>query len=62
MPRLEYWGYTLVGHTHDELISEVPIGFGSLKEMIAIMCQSTSWSTGIPIDADGFEARRYQKG
>lgn len=62
MPRLEHRGYTLVGHTHDELISEVPIGFGSLKEMIAIMCQPTSWSAGIPIDADGFEARRYQKG
>lgn len=62
MPRLEYRGYTLVGHTHDELISEVLVGFGSLKEMIAIMCQDTRWSHGLPIDADGFEARRYQKG
>lgn len=62
VPDLEDAGYSLVMLTHDEAVADVPEGFGSLKEMSAIMCKDRPWYVGLPLDADGFEARRYEKG
>lgn len=61
MLRVEKAGYPVVFHVHDEIITDVPKNFGSLKEMRDIMCRPVSWSKGLPLDAAGFESFYYMK-
>jgi len=44
--RIERAGYRVVLHVHDEIISEVPIGFGSTEEFTKLMTVSPSWAVG----------------
>jgi DNA polymerase len=53
MPRLEAAGYFLTMHTHDEYCCEVPEGFGSLDEFLAIITTPPSWAPELPIAAKG---------
>jgi DNA polymerase bacteriophage-type len=46
---------------HDEGISEVPEGEGSLDEYIAIMSQVPLWAEGCPVRAEGWRVKRYRK-
>ena len=56
-------GYATVLHVYDEIVAEVPEGFGSLDEFEAIMGTMPAWATGWPIRASGgWVARRYRKG
>jgi DNA polymerase len=57
--RLDALGYTVVAHTHDEVIIE---GTHPVEEIANIMCQPLWWSDGLPIDAAGFTCERYRKG
>lgn len=59
--RLESRGYPVVMHTHDEGCAEVPEGFGSVKEMCAIMSERPAWASWWPLKAAGWEHKRYQK-
>jgi DNA polymerase len=61
MMALEVKGYNVILSVHDEIISEVPDGFGSLDEMIDIMTQVPAWAQGCPINAEGKEGKRYRK-
>lgn len=61
MARLERAGYEVPLHVHDEVACEVPIGFGSIEEMRAIMVQVPTWAEGFPVGAEGFECTRYRK-
>lgn len=54
-------GYEIVMHVHDEIIVEVPIGKGSLKEVCDIMAIQPKWGEGLPLRADGFECDYYRK-
>ena len=56
--RLDQQGYRVVAHTHDEAVVE---GTHPVEEIQAIMCEQPSWAPGLPIDAAGFNCRRYQK-
>ena len=61
MMRLENAGYPVIMSVHDEIICEVPEGYGSLDEMIEIMTTPPVWAKGCPIAAEGKEGPRYRK-
>lgn len=61
MKRLTDAGYKICAHIHDEVILEMPEGKGSLDEAVRIMCQNEPWNEGLVMNADGFEAKYYQK-
>lgn len=61
MKRLTDAGYKICAHIHDEVILEMPEGKGSLDDAVHIMCQNEPWNDGLVMNADGFEAKYYQK-
>jgi DNA polymerase len=58
---VERAGYPVVLTVHDEGISEVPLGFGSVKEYERLMCEQPPEYAGLPLVASGFRSRRYRK-
>lgn len=61
MKRLTDAGYKICAHIHDEVILEMPEGKGGLDDAVHIMCQNEPWNEGLVMNADGFEAKYYQK-
>lgn len=61
MLRVESAGYEVVLSVHDELLAEADDGFGSVEEFEALMCKLPTWAKGLPLNAAGFEAKRYRK-
>lgn len=61
MFRLEENSYRIVCHVHDEVILEVPVGFGSVKEVEALMSAPMPWAPDLPLAAVGEEQMRYAK-
>lgn len=56
-------GYPTIMHTYDEIVAEVPDGFGSLEEFERIMSTMAKWAEGWPIYVDGgWVGHRYRKG
>lgn len=53
--------YDIVMHIHDEIISEVPEGYGSLEEHNALMCPVITWAPGLPLKTAGFKGYFYKK-
>ncbi len=61
MLRVEPAGYPIVLSVHDELVSEVPIGFGDLAEFESLMAVTEPWAAGFPLIAEGWRGLRYRK-
>jgi DNA polymerase len=51
MPRLEAAGYRIVLHVHDEVVAEVPDGFGSAEEFLQIFATPPEWAADLPLAA-----------
>ena len=61
MMALEAANYRVIASVHDEVICELPDGFGTQEEMKKIMCQVPKWAVGFPIAAEAKEGFRYGK-
>jgi DNA polymerase len=61
MFRSEAAGYVNVMNVHDELVSRVPKGFGSVEEFDRIMRQVPAWAEGCPINTESWRGERYRK-
>jgi len=62
MLNVEAAGYPLMLHTHDEMMSEVDEGFGSVEEYERLMCDLPAWCNDWPIRAEGgWRGKRYRK-
>ena len=55
MLRIEAAGYPIVLHVHDEIVAEVPIGFGSTEEFTRLMTRKPAWALELPIAAERLE-------
>ena len=61
MQRITAKGYDIVFHVHDELILDVPKGFGSLEEVNATFGEPIPWAPGLLLNADGYTCDYYMK-
>jgi DNA polymerase len=59
--RLERAGYRIVLHVHDEIIAEVPIGFGSTEEFTKLMITPPIWARTLPVAANAWTGPRFSK-
>jgi DNA polymerase bacteriophage-type len=61
MLRIEAAGYPIVLHVHDEVVAEVPEGFGSTEEFTHLMIRKPAWALDLPIAAKAWTGKRYTK-
>jgi DNA polymerase len=61
MHHAERGGYPIIAHVYDEVVAEVPHGFGSVEEFEQIINVLPAWADGLPLTADGWRGKRYRK-
>ncbi len=59
MARMEDYGLNIVGHVHDEVIIEAPIGKYKVDEVCKLMAIKPDWCEGLPLSAAGYLAPSY---
>lgn len=58
---LEAAGYKVVGLVHDEVLALVKEGEGSEEEFCQLMCTKPDWAEDLPVAAESWRGKRYQK-
>jgi DNA polymerase len=61
MFRVEEARYPIILTVHDEIVSEIPVDFGSLEEYEELMSVVPAWAKGCPVGVDGWRGDRYRK-
>lgn len=61
MWRLENAGFEIVGHVHDEVIIEAPIGKHTPEDICKIMAENPCWCMDLPLAAAGYRGDYYFK-
>ena len=61
MLRIEAAGFPIVLHVHDEVVTEVPIGFGSTEKFTQLMTRNPAWALELPIAAQAWTGARFCK-
>jgi DNA polymerase len=61
MFRIEDAGYPIVLTVHDEILSEVPAGQGSVEDFERLMAPKVEWAEGLPVAVGAWEGTRYAK-
>jgi DNA polymerase bacteriophage-type len=61
MLRLEKAGYPIVMHVHDEIVCEVPEGFGREEEFQRLVTTLPEWAEGLPVAAKPRTGYRFSK-
>ena len=61
MFKAEAAGYPIIATVYDEILTEVPIGYGDLKDFERLICELPSWAAGLPLTAGGWRGKRYRK-
>lgn len=61
MKKLEEKGYPIILTVHDEIVSEIIKGKGSLVEFLKIMSEVPNWAHGFPVKVEGWNDERYRK-
>lgn len=59
--RLEYAGYHVVFHVHDEVVIDAGPGKDRLEDVVGIMRQAPAWAPGLPLNADGWVNPFFKK-
>lgn len=59
MARMEDYGLSIVGHVHDEVIIEAPVGKYTVNEVCKLMAVKPDWCEGLPLSAAGYLAPAY---
>lgn len=54
-------GYPALASIHDENLTLMPNGKGSVAELEKAVCVMPRWAHGIPLSAEGFHCQRYRK-
>jgi len=55
-------GWSIVSHCHDEITVEMPDGTVSEQDMLAVMLESPSWATGLPLGGKVHSGSIYFEG
>jgi DNA polymerase bacteriophage-type len=61
MLRADNSGYSVVLSVHDEIVTEVPEDFGSVKELEDLMSIVPKWAEGLPLSSEGWQNFRFRK-
>lgn len=59
--KAEARGYKAIMLVHDEVVTQVPNGFGSHDELCTLLCDQDPWITDLPVTAEGATMERYGK-
>lgn len=61
MLRVDAAGYNIAMHVHDEIVTEMPNGQGTLAEINSLLSAPIPWAKGLPLSADSYETIYYKK-